>query len=300
MIERILPSYIVSAVKRLDYARLYEIRLRIGLPVSVNYGGKFYFLRSRGLSSDPEDALTVNYESINDIAVRACDYSLYSVGDRIASGFLTVAGGLRIGLCGEAVYENGAVKTIKDFNALNIRIAHEVIGCSDGIMKYVYDGRLYNTLIVSPPGCGKTTFLRDIAVHLCKTRMNVLIVDERCEIASCCKGIPQLRVGNTADVLSGCGKAYAFECGVRAMRPDVIITDELTGGDADAVTDAASCGVGIVASVHAYDEYDLMNRRGMDKLLGAKVIDRFVILDDARGPGTVQNVLDRDLHTVLV
>ncbi len=299
MLERILPGYLNSALKRLDYQRLYEVRLRAGHPVSVNYGGKFYFLRARGLTTEIADTLTVSFETLGEIAVRACDYSLYSVGDRIASGFLTVAGGIRIGLCGEAVTENGHVKTLKNFSAMNIRVAHEVGGCSSGVMPYVYATRPYNTLLVSPPGCGKTTFLRDIAVHLSAARLNVLLVDERCEIASVQKGVPQLDVGLTTDVLSGCNKAYAFEVGIRTMRPDVIVTDELSGDDAAAVADAAACGVAVVASVHAYDQHDLSVRGGLNKLLSSKVIDRFILLDDTHGPGSVHDILDRNLNSLL-
>lgn len=300
MLERILPAYLDHALARLDYSKLYEVRLRVGQPVSVNYGGKFFYLRARGLVTDGSDALTVTYDILNDIAVRACDYSLYSVGDRIASGFLTVAGGIRLGLCGEAVYESGRVKTIKNFSAINIRIAHEVRGCSDSVMPYIFDTRPYNTLIVSPPGCGKTTFLRDITAHLGASRRNVLLVDERYEIASVQKGVPQLNVGLTTDVMSGCSKAYAFEVGIRTMRPDVIVTDELSGGDAEAVADAAACGVTVVASVHAYDQHDLSVRPGLNKLLSSKVIDRFVLLGDTHGPGSIVDVLDRNFESLAV
>lgn len=298
MLDRILPSYIHNALKRLDYAKLYEVRLRVGQPVSVDYGGKYLYLHPRGVSPDSAESLTISFETLNEIAVRACDYSLYSVGDRIASGFLTVAGGIRIGLCGETVCENGTVKTIKNFGAMNIRVAHEVKGCSNGIMPFICDARLYNTLLVSPPGCGKTTFLRDIAMRFSAMRKNVLLVDERCEIASVQKGVPQLDVGLNTDVMSGCPKSYAFNVGIRTMRPDVIVTDELAGDDAQAVLDAAAGGVTVIASVHAYDQHDLELKTGLGKLLAGKVIDRFILLDGTHGPGYVHDILDRNFNSL--
>lgn len=299
MLEHILPSYIAHALKKLDASRVYEIRLRAGCPISVNYGGKYYFLRSRGIVTETEDTLTVDNQTLDDIVVRACDYSLYSVGDRIAAGYLTIRGGIRIGLCGEAVYENGAVKTVKNFTALNIRVPHEIRGCSRGILPYIHDTRPHNTLLVSPPGCGKTTYLRDIAATLSGLRYNVLLVDERCELASVYKGAAQLDVGLSTDILSACDKGYAFTSGIRTMRPDVIVTDELAGNDAAYVIDAAACGVTVIASIHAVDQHDLPIRAGVDKLLGAGVIDRFVLMDDTHGPGSVHDILDRNLHSLL-
>ena len=127
MIEKFLPGYIMKVIgSRLDVRRLYEIRLRASRPVTVNYGGRYYYLNRTGLGKDCRDALTTDAATINDVVVRASDFSLYAVYDAIAGGFITVDGGVRIGIAGEAVTDGGRVRTLKNFGSVNIRVPHEI------------------------------------------------------------------------------------------------------------------------------------------------------------------------------
>lgn len=289
MIEQFLPDYLMKVIRsRLDFGRLYEIRLRAGKPVTVNYNGKYYYLRRDGLSCDCDNALMPDARTIEDVVVRASDFSLYAVYDSIAGGFITVRGGVRIGIAGAAVTEGGQVKTLKQFGSVNIRIPHEVKGCAEPLYPFVTDGGAKSTLIVSPPGCGKTTFLRDLAARLSTLSVtNVLIADERSELAAVYNGVPQLDVGLNTDVLSGCSKAYAFGCGIRSLRPDVIVTDELTSDDFAAAEQAALSGVKLIASIHAAGIDELLKKPGFARLQENRLFERYAVLG---GIGTVVTV----------
>lgn len=220
------------------------MRLRLQR-VSVNYGGKFFGLSEVGLGSS---GFSVTASEIEEVMLKASGHSIYAVNDQIKSGFLSLAGGVRIGVCGEVVLG----KTIKNFTSLNIRFPHEIVGCASGIIRHIARERgCYNTLIVSAPGIGKTTLLRDLARQLSNRGSNVLIADERYEIAAYTDG-KSLDVGKNSDVISGAAKDFAFTQGIRYMRPDIIVVDEITSGDdAKAVCRACSSGVSVIASIHA-------------------------------------------------
>lgn len=290
MIEKFLPGYIMKVIgSRLDVRRLYEIRLRASRPVTVNYGGRYYYLNRTGLGKDCSDALTTDAATINDVVVRASDFSLYAVYDAIAGGFITVDGGVRIGIAGEAVTDGGRVRTLKNFGSVNIRVPHEIRGCADALLPFITEGGVRNTLIVSPPGCGKTTYLRDIARVISSGLVNVLIADERAEIAAVRGGVPQLDAGINCDVLTGCGKGYAFGCGIRSLRPDVIVTDELTPDDFPAAEEAMLAGVKLIASMHGAGIADVTAKPGFGRLADNRLFDRYAILG---GVGELTAVYD--------
>lgn len=293
MIEHVLPSYILKAItSRLDFNRVYEIRLRANRPTTVNYDGKYYYLRRDGIGHEPDNAITADAATVNDTVIRAADYSLYASYDSIAGGFITVAGGARIGIAGSAVTDGQKVKTFKNFGSLNIRIPHAVQGCAAGLTPYIRtESGICNTLIVAPPGCGKTTYLRDIAAYIADAGItNVLVADERAEIAATYNGVPQLYVGRNTDVLSGCSKAYAFDCGIRSLRPDVIITDELTPDDFQAAERAMLSGVRLIAAMHAESLADVKRKQGFERL--ECLFDCYAVL---RGIGTLATVADRSM-----
>lgn len=153
MLNRILPPEITAVIQaRLNLNRLYELRFRAGLPLAVCYGGTYYYLGKSGLTSVAADAFIIGGQAVADIVVRASEYSLYAVNHRLMQGFITVRGGIRIGVCGELVFEGGEVKTVKNYTSVNIRVPHEVKGCADGIMPIFAAGAV-NTLLVAPlPG----------------------------------------------------------------------------------------------------------------------------------------------------
>lgn len=289
---------------------LEEIRLRAGKPVILNCSEGDFFIGGDGrLSGSKAGAMTAGQEDMAKILEMISFNSLYAYQEEIRSGYITLRGGHRVGLAGKIVLERGEVKNIRDISGLNIRISREIKGCSAGIVDYVKngDGGVCNTLVISPPKCGKTTILRDLARVLSDgdagkgfKGIKVGIVDERSEIAACYKGIPQNDVGIRTDVLDGCPKAAGMAMLLRSMSPDVIITDEIGGrGDRDAVMAVVNAGVKIIASAHGYNISELKSRQEVLSLLENGVFERYVVLSGFNGPGTLEEVMDGKSMKVL-
>lgn len=275
-----LPQNIQDAIQHLNAQYLYEIRLRANNPVCVNYNGYYRFLSLYGLTDSRDKALTCDVLDIEDCVYRAGKYSVYSVEEQIKQGFITAENGVRIGLAGEYVYNNGKPLTIRNFTSLCVRIPHAIIGSGEEVYKRCMSDKVHNILIASPPGQGKTTILRDLARILSqKTQKNILICDERGEI--CVHS-----AGATCDVIKYADKATAFEAGIRAMRPDIMITDELSAEDCKAVKRAKNAGITVIASAHLtkaekipelfldlFDFYVLLDEQEIGKIKG--VFDSF-------------------------
>lgn len=223
--------------------KITEIRMRKGKPLVVYEGEKKVYPQTDA------GRFFVTAEDIEKVLGFATDFSIYAVNDQLTKGYL-VKNGVRIGVSGFGVVEEGKILTIKDINALVLRIPHQIKGCAEAIIPKIYNGdRLLSTLVISPPGAGKTTLLRDMA-RLVSAKENTLIIDERFEIAG---------LGGTVDVgesevMSGVAKKVAYEFGVRSMSPSLIVTDEIfSKADADSVEDIMRCGVKIFASIHGQD-----------------------------------------------
>ena len=299
-IFEILPNGIKTVITELlNPVKITELRLRSDKPVMLNYGGKRKYIAKNGLVDDANGAMTVSAQEIRDVVMAAGEYSLYAVNDEIVRGYITIGGGVRMGICGNAVYDNGCISTVKDFSSLTIRFPHEITGCGGRVYDAMKKIGRYSALVLSPPGCGKTTMLRDLARLIASDSpcRNVLIVDEREEIAASKQGENLLNVGNNVDIMSNCGKAYAFENGVRSMCPDVIITDELYSVcDVDYIREATGSGVDVIASAHA-GSIEGFARRALGKLITEeKMFDMYVVLSFRHGVGTIEQILDRDLN----
>ena len=230
MLDKILPENINNAVRRhLNPDKVYELRLRLDKPVVINYAGKYVHLTPDGISDQPDRAYTLNKRAAEEIILRASGHSVYAFNDQIRQAYITVSGGIRIGIAGEVVFDGNEVKTVKNFTSVNIRIPHEIKNCSLNAFKFIADGAVNNTLVISPPGAGKTTFLRDLCVQFSRLTpiQNVLLLDERSEIAAVSGGISLLDAGLYTDVMAGATKAFGFSQGIRSLRPDIIVTDEL-------------------------------------------------------------------------
>ena len=195
--------------------------------------------------------------------------------------------------------ENNKIKTIKNISSLNIRISKEVIGCSKDVLKYIVSNNIIkNTLIISPPKCGKTTILRDITRVLSSgslkenlTGKKVVVIDERSEIGASYNGIPQMNLGIRTDVLDNCLKREGMLMAIRSLSPDVLICDEIgTKEDIDALNTAFNSGVNIVVTVHGSSLGDIKKRRAFDDFLLSGIIERIIVLSNRLGVGTIENI----------
>ncbi|MBE3581357.1 MAG: stage III sporulation protein AA [Thermoanaerobacteraceae bacterium] len=311
----ILPPHLKEILYKLPRAlqeSLEEIRLRSNRPLHVRWLGGEGWIDVRGKpTAVAGEAYQVKPQDLRHAVQALTDNSLYAWENELRSGYVTVKGGHRVGLVGEAVVEKGEVRTLKNIGALNIRLARSVVGCSRPLLPYLIreNGRPYHILLLSPPRCGKTTLLRDLVrsfsigvPELGMRGLNVGVVDERSEIAGCYQGIPQLDVGPRTDVLDRCPKVSGLLMLVRSMGPDVVATDEVgRPAELEALQEVLHSGVTLLASVHASTLEELKGRPGWTPLLEQGVWERLVVLGRSLGPGTVEAVLSgKDGRPVLV
>ncbi len=293
-----------GAASSAELAKVDEIRIYANQPVMICKGNQDFFLGAGGaLNASPRQALVATPEEITALFQSACQQSVYAYEHETKQGFLTLAGGYRLGLAGKVTVQEGKVMALTHCTGVCIRIMREVLGCADGILGFVSPAQqVLSTLIISPPIMGKTTLLRDLTRQISDGLLGlgghrVCLIDERAELAGCVAGVPQLDVGLRTFVLDGCPKAVGMMMALRSLSPQVLVTDELGGEqDARAVMEAAFAGVKVLATVHGKDEHDLMQRQGMRYLLQERVFERYVVLGHA--PGRIIKKLDQMLRPV--
>ena len=270
----------------LDYDKIYEIRLRVGRPLFYTYDG------GEGFLTDHDGKYVVTREDLKETMEYISGYSLYSYEDEMRQGFLTVQGGHRVGVTGKVILDGNEIQGMKYISCINVRLAHEVVGCADQVMPYIRKKDwVAHTLIVSPPRGGKTTLLRDIIRQLSngeeKKKMpgvTVGVVDERSELAGSYQGVPQNDLGMRTDVLDGCPKALGIPILLRSANPQVIAVDEITvREDLLAMSAAANCGVRFLATIHAADRRELGRRPLFSHLLKEKVFEKLVTIRREEG-----------------
>lgn len=295
---RYLPPTIrpaMESIARNDLFPTQEIRLRANQPLAVVAGGQNLFVTHQGeLTVSPSVSYKVTAEDIKNIFMCACQNSVYAYSKELQNGYITLSGGHRMGLAGRIIYENNTISTIRDLSSLSIRIAGEKKGCSHGIMPYlIRDGHIRSCAVISPPGGGKTTVLRDIARSASLRGHRVCIIDERSEIAGSSHGIARYDLGPSCDVLDGCDKTDGLQWALRCLSPSVIIVDELgSATEAQAVLQGISGGVSTVFSLHAANIRQAMQRSPMRLLIKQKVPDLCVVLGSSQAPGKIVDIYD--------
>ena len=243
-----------------------EIRLRNNKKLTLKIGRK---LKTLDYIVNTQDVLRT-FEKI-------CENSVYSYRRQICDGFITIRGGHRVGIVGSAVIENGQVINMNYISSLNFRIARQKIGCSNNIIDELIG---HNTLIISPPGCGKTTLLRDIIRNISNRGFTVGVVDERGEIAAMYKGIPQNDIGENTDVIDNIPKDRGMRILVRSMSPEVIACDEIGSYEDVYAIDYAMCsGVKGIFTAHGEDIEEINKNPELSKLMQKHVFERIVVLN---------------------
>ncbi len=250
-----------------------ELRIRIDRPIEVIISGEPHFIPYEVSRQDAEQLLS-----------HLSQFSLYTLEEELKRGYITIAGGHRVGLAGKVILEQGMVKAIRDISSFNIRIARQKIGVAESLIPYLYNDVWQHTLIIGAPQTGKTTILRDIArimsigiksLHIPARKVG--IIDERSEIAGCVHGVPQLEFGVRVDILDGCPKAEGMMMMIRSMSPDILVVDEIgRPEDSMAVLEAVNAGIKLISTTHGHTFEDIQKRPFLADLLSQNVFERFI------------------------
>lgn len=298
MLDNYLPQKISLALNKIPYNSLCELRLRGDSYVVANILGENYYLEDNKFSKQSDLAIKISTGELQSILHKISNNSLYTINDQMIEGYIPISGGIRVGVCGEVVSINDKIKTIKNISSLNFRFPHFIKNISLNIYPYIVrNGNIKSTLIISPPGAGKTTYLRDLIYQLStkENLLNILVVDERQEIATIFDGNSVKKLDNI-DICSNSSKSYGFTNGIRSMKPDVIFTDEINiEKDIDIIENALTSGVKVIATIHADSINDLKNKSSFRNILNKSLFERFVLLSNKNGVGTLEGVFDENL-----
>lgn len=293
-VKKYIPSNIRDALERLSenaWINLNEINFILGQAITLKIGNKRTYLGANGLVIDCKNAITTSKNDISRIFELITQSSAYSYNRFINDGFLTLRGGHRVGIVGDCICADSKITNVSSVNSFCFRIAHDFYNTANIIFDEIHNNnRINNCIIISPPGCGKTTLLRNIAFMLSNNNkiIKCTIIDERYEIAACYEGEAMLNVGHVTNVISGCQKSIAIPLVVRSMSPDVILVDELASqSDINSIKYALASGCSVIATTHGTNEFN----NEISFFEKDKIFDKLIILSSRNGPGTIEKIV---------
>lgn len=298
------PEEIKKPLERLPVfikKNIEEIRIKAEGSLSIFTSDQEFFLnKDNEFVKKSDEQKVVSQKTLMSIFNAVLNYSAYAYEEELANGYITIKGGHRVGVCGKTVIHEGQIQTIKDISSLNIRRSKEIIGISNQYIQYILkDSKsVYNTLVVSPPKCGKTTLLRDIVRNLSNRGFKVGVVDERSEIAGMYEGVPQNNLGLRTDVLDGCPKEKGIIMMIRSMAPDIIVTDEIgKTEDVYAVECVKNAGIQLITTIHGSSFEDIMHTN-IKPLILQNVFERIIFLTNLPVTGHVQCILNQNKERI--
>ncbi len=280
-----LPERVCHALQKIDADKLYEIRMRVNQPITCVVGDRRVYLGVLGATLIKQDAIICDEEDVDQIVSKVTKHSVYAFNEQIKKGYLSAGNGIRIGLGGTCVFDEHGIVTISNILSLNIRVPHFIRGCSKRVFDNIVCGDdVYNALIISPPFCGKTTILKDLALKINENlKKQMLIIDEREEFCAV--------KGENIDLIVNSDKLYAMSYGIRSLSPQIVVTDELVNeNDWTCVQRAVTSGVKVIASCHAGKLKEVIDKDFFIK----NVFDRYVVLKSFNTFGEVGKIYNAD------